>query len=98
MFSLCHNFLTNIMEKWFVYIIRTKLGTLYTGSTNDVERRFVEHVSQGSKAAKYLLGKGPLELVYVKEVNNRSEACVVEAKIKKLKKIEKIKLISGFNK
>jgi len=80
------------MKKWTVYIIKTKLDTLYTGITNDLERRFKEHVSQGSKTAKYLLGKAPLELVYIHEVDTRSEALSLEAKIKKLPKKDKVKL------
>jgi len=82
------------MEKWTVYIIKTRLGTLYTGATNNIKKRFKEHVSQGSKTAKYLLGKDPLELVYVQEVSSKSEALSLEAKIKKLSKKDKSELLN----
>lgn len=83
------------MKEWVVYIIKTKQGTLYTGSTNNINRRFKEHVSQGSKAAKYLLGKDPLELVYLQKVANQSEALSLEAKIKKLPVKQKKELIEN---
>ncbi|MBN4078167.1 GIY-YIG nuclease family protein, partial [Nitrospina gracilis] len=42
---------------WHLYLIRTKLGHLYTGITQDVQRRFKEHEEGGVKAAKSLKGK-----------------------------------------
>lgn len=80
------------MSEWFVYIIRTNSGSLYTGISTDVERRFEEHKA-GSKGAKSLRGKGPLKLVYSISVNDRSEASRLEASIKKLNKSEKEQLI-----
>ena len=47
---------------WYVYILRCGDGTLYTGSTDDVERRLAAH--RAGKGAKYTRGRGPLELVY----------------------------------
>ena len=78
---------------WHLYLIRTKKGHLYTGITQDVQRRFQEHQEGGTKAAKYLRGKNPLKLVYQKKVGNRSEALKTEAAIKKWPKDKKESLI-----
>ncbi len=69
---------------WLVYIIRCGDGSLYTGIANDVERRFGEHVSQGPKAATYLRGTLPLEIVYRKKIGRRSEASKEELRIKRM--------------
>lgn len=80
------------MEKqWVVYILECKDGTLYTGITTDVEKRFAAHRS--GKGAKYTRGRGPLELVYREECDNHSAALKREAAIKKLSRQEKEKLI-----
>jgi len=60
-----------------------------------VERRFQEHQSNTPKAAKYLRGKGPLQLVYQTAIGNRSEASIAEAKVKKLSRTEKDALVNG---
>lgn len=74
---------------WSVYIIRCADGSLYTGITTEVERRFAEHELQGLKSAKYLRGRAPLELVYSRVVGTRSEAAKEEWRIKRLSKAEK---------
>lgn len=80
---------------WHVYIIRCVDHSLYTGIATDVDRRFAEHQSQGPKCAKYLRGRGPLELVYVRMMGSRSKALSEEYRIKRLKKIEKEQLIDA---
>jgi len=79
---------------WYVYIIRCKDGTYYTGITTDVERRIKEHNS--GKGAKYTCSRTPVELEECKEFKNRSEASKEEARIKKLTRIKKEKLISEW--
>ena len=74
---------------WFVYIIRCADGSLYTGVTTDVGRRFEEHSSGGPKAAKYLRGRGPFVLVYSHVIGSHSEALIEERRIKRLKKSDK---------
>ena len=81
------------LSSWYVYIIRTKRNTLYTGITTDVKRRFAEHQSGGSKCAKYLRGKGPLKLVYKKNVGTHEDALSEEFRIKKLAKAKKENLL-----
>ncbi|MEK9628946.1 MAG: GIY-YIG nuclease family protein [Nitrospinota bacterium] len=80
---------------WHLYLIRTRRGELYTGVTQDVERRFREHQEGGTKAAKYLRGKNPLELVFQKEIGSRSNALKAEAEIKKWSKDKKESLVKN---
>lgn len=84
----------NSLDLWYVYIIKTKLNTLYTGVTRDVERRFSEHQSGGTKAARYLKGKAPLELVWYESVLNKRLAMQLEYRIKKLPRAKKDELVS----
>jgi putative endonuclease len=70
-------------QQWFLYIVRCRHGTLYTGISTDVQRRFAEHQQGGVKGARYLRGKGPLALVYQVHVNGRAEATRLELWLKK---------------
>ena len=45
------------MAEYYLYMIRTRRGALYTGITTDVDRRFAEHQAGGPKAARYLRGR-----------------------------------------
>ncbi|WFF43204.1 GIY-YIG nuclease family protein [Salinicola endophyticus] len=67
---------------WYLYLIETAAGALYTGITTDVARRFAEH-SRG-KGARALRGRGPLTLRHVERVGSQSEALKREAAIKRL--------------
>lgn len=77
---------------WQVYILKCADDTLYTGITNDLERRLNEHNSC-SKGSKYTRARRPVTLVYSAEMENRSEASKEEARIKKLTRDQKIALI-----
>jgi putative endonuclease len=74
---------------WYLYMVRTNHGHLYTGITQDVERRFLEHQVGGKKAAKYLRGKCPLKLVFQQQIGSRSSALKAEFALKKLPKQQK---------
>ena len=76
---------------WYLYILRCKDGTLYTGITTNVEKRLEAHRS--GKGAKYTRGRGPLELVYREECCGHSEALKRELEIKALSRDEKLKMI-----
>ena len=78
-------------EKWYLYILRCKDGTLYTGIAVDVQARLEQHRS--GKGAKYTRGRGPLELVYTEECDSHSDALKREIAIKRLTKQEKEELI-----
>ena len=77
---------------WYVYMLRCKDDTLYTGITDDVQKRFAAH--RAGKGAKYTRGRGPLELVYTEEVLDKSAALKREIAIKRLTRAEKLKLIT----
>ena len=80
------------MEKvWHLYILQCGDGTLYTGITDDVDRRFRAH-SEG-RGAKYTRGRGPLTLVYRETCGTHSNALKREAEIKKLPRAKKQELI-----
>ncbi len=77
--------------EWYVYILRCGDGTLYTGSTDDVEKRLAAH--RAGKGAKYTRGRGPLELVYSEQLPDKSAAMRREYAIKQLSRQEKLNLI-----
>ena len=76
---------------WYVYMLRCGDGSLYTGSTTDVERRLREH--QGGTGARYTRSRPPVTLAYAEEAPDRSTAQRREAAIKKLPRAQKLKLI-----
>ena len=76
------------MAGWSVYVLRCRDGSHYTGIATDVRRRLREH-EHGPRGAKYLRGRGPLQLVYAREVGDRSVAARIEHSIKRLTKTEK---------
>ena len=81
------------MLDWHLYLIRCHDGSLYTGITTNVARRFAEHRGNGDTGAKYLRGREPLVLVFQKKLGSRSLALGVESKVKKLSKARKEELI-----
>jgi putative endonuclease len=82
---------------WSLYLIRTNKGSLYTGITTDVVRRFTEHQAGGIKAAKFLKGKGPLLLEFQIDVGDQSAALKLEYKVKRLVKSKKEQLLKEPN-
>ncbi len=78
---------------WQVYIILCTDNSLYTGITNDIERRMQQHAA--SRGAKYFRGRKPQQLVYLENDHTRSSASKREAAIKKLKRPEKEALIAS---
>ena len=81
------------MFDWHLYLVRCHDGSLYTGITTNVARRFAEHQGNDDAGAKYLRGRGPLMLVFQKKLGSRSLALGVESKVKKLSKVRKEELI-----
>ena len=78
---------------WFVYIIENDKGHLYTGITTDLKRRFAEHTGS-KKGAKFFRTGAAVQMVFNKKFANRSLASKFEAMVKKLKRAEKIELIT----
>lgn len=82
------------MDKtWYVYILECGDGTLYTGITDDVQRRLAAH--QAGKGAKYTRGRGPLKLRYQEVCESYSHALRREVQIKRLNRQEKLKLLGN---
>ena len=77
---------------WYVYIIETESGKLYTGITNDLEKRFSAHASK-TTGARFFRTSPPKQILYTEVLDNRSEATKRELAIKKLSREEKWKLI-----
>ncbi len=74
----------------FVYMIRCKDGSLYTGWTNNLEERVKKHLA--GKAAKYTTAKVAIALAYAEQLDNKSVALRRECAIKKLSKATKEKM------
>lgn len=77
---------------YWVYILRCRDNTLYTGSTPRLQRRIQEH-NEG-KGAKYTRGRRPVTLLQAWKVENRSYALRLEAFIKRLERSTKEQLIT----
>jgi putative endonuclease len=81
------------MSDWYLYLLRCHDGSLYTGISTDVARRFAQHQGEGSAGSNYLKGRGPLTLVFKKKLGSNSLALKVERRVKKLSKARKEDLI-----
>ncbi len=79
---------------WYTYILECADGTLYTGSTNDLERRVKEH-NESPQGAKYTRARRPVILRYSLPCADRSEAAREEARIKSLSRIQKFSLLQS---
>ena len=81
------------MPSWYVYMVRCRDGSLYTGIATNVSRRIAEHRGSGGKGAKYLRGRGPLRLVFTRPARSREVALRLEWRIKRLPKARKEELL-----
>ena len=79
------------MHDWYVYIVKCRDGSLYTGIATDVERRIADH--HANRGSKYLRGRGPLKLVFKKQVGKKGQAMKVEHRVKRLTRYKKEALI-----
>ena len=82
--------------KWIIYILKCKDQSLYTGITNNLDKRIEQHIS--GNGSKYLRGRLPFKLVYKEDAINRSDATKRELEIKKLNKRTKQLLIKSYYK
>ena len=78
---------------WWVYVVRTGGGELYTGIATDVERRVDAHAR--GRGARYLRGRGPLELVYERRIGGRGLALRVERGLKRRARAEKQRIVEA---
>lgn len=79
---------------WYVYMLRCRDGSLYTGITTDPARRLAEH-NAGTAGARYTRTRRPVTLVYSEPAADRSAASRREAALKKLPRPRKLALIGG---
>ncbi len=82
------------MNNYFVYMVRCSDDSIYTGITNDLEKRMKMHNLK--KGAKYTRSRIPVKLIYFEKCLDRSQALKREIAIKNLKRDEKIKLARKF--
>jgi len=81
--------------KGYLYILLCADGSFYTGSTNDLERRMLEH--QYGEGANHTRKRLPVELIYTEEFNRIDEAYYCERQIHGWSRDKKIALIEGRN-
>jgi putative endonuclease len=81
----------NRNSQWFIYMVRTASGLLYTGISTDPVRRLHQH--QSGKGARALRGKGPLTLAWQQEVGEKGTALRLEYRLKQQSKSLKEQLI-----
>ncbi|MCP4653641.1 MAG: GIY-YIG nuclease family protein [Candidatus Omnitrophica bacterium] len=78
---------------WYVYILKCNKDRLYTGITNNVDRRFKEHTSR--KGGRFTKAFGARKLLYAEEQPNKSHALKREVQIKGWSRKKKLALIRG---
>ena len=78
---------------WVVYMLRCRDGSLYTGITNQLERRMKAH--QAGKGSRYTRSRLPVELAYTEPAAGRAAALRREAALKKQSRAEKLRRLEG---
>lgn len=81
------------MANHYIYIVRCKDASLYTGYTTDIEARIAKH-NEG-KGAKYTKVRRPVKLLYQETFETKSAALKREYAIKQLSRKDKLQLIKG---
>jgi predicted GIY-YIG superfamily endonuclease len=79
-------------SRWLVYLLRCRDGSLYTGITNDLDRRLKAHAA--GTASRYTRSRLPVTLAYTEIKPSKSAALKREAAIKKLRRAEKERLVA----
>ncbi len=80
---------------WWVYMLRCRDGSLYTGATNDLPARLDRH--NAGKGGAYTRSRRPVRLVWLERAANRSRALRREAELKRLTREEKLMLVRTRN-
>ena len=81
---------------WYVYVLQCRGGSLYTGSTNDIEKRLKKH--QRGKGAKYTKARLPVLLVYFETYTTKSQALKREYAIKQMSRKKKLAMVYPLEK
>lgn len=85
------------MKQYFVYVLKCRDGTFYTGITINLNNRVAAHNGQNKRGAKYTRTRRPVKLAYSEIFKTKSEALKREIEIKKLSRSEKKELIDLFS-
>ncbi|MBK7144916.1 MAG: GIY-YIG nuclease family protein [Xanthomonadales bacterium] len=80
-----------IAKPWCLYLIECRNGSFYAGISNDVERRFAQHLA--GRGAKYTRAHPPLRLLGTRAFPDRSSASKAEHAIRKLPKARKLEFL-----
>ena len=78
---------------YYLYILKCADNSLYTGITNNLEKRIKNH-NKGI-ASRYTRARLPVEFVFIKSIENKNDALKEEIKTKKLARKQKIELINS---
>jgi putative endonuclease len=84
-----------MLQLTYVYIVDTVKGGLYTGITNNLERRFDQHKGLLGGGAKYVKSNGFKKLLYLEVLTTRGEAMKRENAIKRMSRDEKLEVIES---
>ena len=76
---------------WYVYILLCEDNSLYTGITNNLEKRFSEHLDR--KGSKYTRSHKPLKIIYQENFSTKSQSLKREIEIKSWNREKKLKVI-----
>ncbi len=76
---------------WHVYILLCEDGSLYTGSTNNLKKRFLDH--KNGKGGHYTRSHKPVKLIYQENCGTKSEALKRESQIKSWSREKKISIL-----
>ncbi|MES2225836.1 MAG: GIY-YIG nuclease family protein [Patescibacteria group bacterium] len=82
------------MPAYYAYLLECADGTLYAGSTNDINRRETEH-NTSPKGAKYTRARRPVVMRYHETFASLGEAAKREAQLKRLTRSQKLELVSS---
>lgn len=77
-------------KEWCVYLLECSDESIYTGATNNLEKRIKQH--NAGKGARYTRSRIPVKLLKCIPCKNKSEALKLEYSIKKMKRENKLKL------
>jgi putative endonuclease len=84
-----------LASTWYVYMLRCADNSLYTGVTNDLEKRLRQHNGQEKNGAKYTRARRPVNLALQESCPDRASAQRREAEIKRLSKADKEQLVKS---
>ncbi|MFA5399844.1 MAG: GIY-YIG nuclease family protein [Dehalococcoidia bacterium] len=79
---------------WYVYIVECSEGTLYTGITNNIDKRIRDH--NAGIGSRYTKGRRPVKLLGKWDCADKSHAAKMEYKIKRLSRSDKLRAIMGM--